>query len=61
MDNGKCLPSIRKIDCPECMDKGVVWSDEGVLRWFADVERMENKVVKGVYTGECAGSLLLGK
>ena len=32
-------------------------SDEGVLRWFSHVERMENdRIAKRVYVGECAGS-----
>ena len=31
--------------------------DEGVLRWFGHVERMENDMIaKGVYVGKCAGS-----
>ena len=31
--------------------------DEGVLRWFCHVERMENdRIAKRVYVGECAGS-----
>ena len=32
-------------------------SDEGVLRWFGHVERMENDgITKRVYVGELAGS-----
>ena len=32
--------------------------DKDVLRQFGDVERMENdRIVKKVYAGECAGSL----
>ena len=31
--------------------------DEGILRWFEHVEIMENdRIAKGVYVGECAGS-----
>ena len=31
--------------------------DEGVLRWFSHVERMENdRIAKRVYVRECAGS-----
>ena len=31
--------------------------DEGVLRWFGHVEKMENDIIiKRVYVGECAGS-----
>ena len=36
--------------------------DEGVLRWFARVDRIENgRIAKRVYVGECAGSYLLSK
>ena len=32
-------------------------NDENVLRWFGQVERMENdRIVRRVYVGECAGS-----
>ena len=35
-------------------DEGI---DEGVLRWFGHVERMEkDRIVKRVYVGECADS-----
>ena len=35
--------------------------DEGALRWFGHVERMENnRISKRVYVGECAGSRSLG-
>ena len=31
--------------------------DEGFLRWFGHVEKMENdRITKRVYVGECAGS-----
>ena len=31
--------------------------DEGVLRWFSHVERMEkDRIARKVYVGECAGS-----
>ena len=41
----------------ECMNKGVVWSeeriDEGVLWWFIHVERIENvRIAKRVYVGK---------
>ena len=42
------------------MGKGVTkglaeWTDEGVLRWFSHVEKMEiDKFAKIVYVGECA-------
>ena len=44
------------------MTKGVDEKiDEGVLRWFGHVERMENdRMDKRVYVGECAGSHLVG-
>ena len=37
-------------------------NDEGVLRWFGYVERMEkDKIAKRVYVGECAGSRSVGR
>ena len=31
--------------------------DEGILRWFGHVERIEkNRITRRVYVGECAGS-----
>ena len=36
--------------------------DEGVLRWFGDVERIENdSTSKKVYVGEYAGSRSVGR
>ena len=36
--------------------------DEGVLRWFGHVERMEiDRIAKRVYVGECAGSCSVGR
>ena len=36
--------------------------DEGVLRWFGHVERMENdRIAKRVYVRKCAGSLSVGR
>ena len=36
--------------------------DEGVLRWFSYVERIESdRIAKKVYVGECAGSQSLGR
>ena len=36
--------------------------DEGVLRWFGHVERMENDgIAKRIYVGECAGSRSVGR
>ena len=36
--------------------------DEGVLKWFGHVERMENdRLAKRVCVGECAGSRSMGK
>ena len=35
--------------------------DEGVLRWFSHVERIEkDRIAKRVYVGECAGSRSVG-
>ena len=37
-------------------------SDEGVLRWFGHVERMErDRIAKRAYVGECAGSRSMGR
>ena len=36
--------------------------DEGVLRWFGRVERMENdRIAKRVYLGGCTGSHSVGR
>ena len=36
--------------------------DEGVLRWFGHVERMENdRIAKRVYVGDRAGSSSVGR
>ena len=36
--------------------------DEGVLRWFGRVERMENnRTTRRVFIGECTGSRLDGR
>ena len=36
--------------------------DEGVLQWFAHVERMDNdRIAKKVYVGECVGSHSVGR
>ena len=67
MDKLRGLLGIRRIDkVPSTrlgqlcrVAKGVDEKiDEGVLRWFGHVERMEN--VKRVYVGECAGSRSVG-
>ena len=35
---------------------------EGVLQWFSHVEMMENnRIVKRIYIGECAGSHSVGR
>ena len=40
------------------MKKGL---DEGILRWFGYVERMESdRIAKTDYVGECAGSRSVG-
>ena len=37
-------------------------NDEGVLRWFGHVERMEkDRTPRRVYVGECAGSRSVGR
>ena len=36
--------------------------DEGVLRWFSHLERMErDRIAKRVYIGVCGGSRLVGR
>ena len=36
--------------------------DEGVLRWFGHVERMENdRIAKRVYVRECGGNRSVGR
>ena len=36
--------------------------DEGVLRWFGHVERMENdRIAKRIYVVECLGSQTVGR
>ena len=35
------VPVLMYGNASKCMDKGVVRSDEGILRWFSHVERME--------------------
>ena len=66
MDNIRGLLSIRRMDkilnarirqlcgVTKCVDEKI---DEGVPRRFGHEERMENdRIVKRVYVGECAGS-----
>ena len=36
--------------------------DEGVLRWFGHVQRMENdRITQKFYVGECLGSFSVGR
>ena len=36
--------------------------NEGVLRWFSHLERMENdRIAKRVFVGDCAGSCSVGR
>ena len=66
IDNLRGLLGIRKMDrvlnarIRELygVKKGLDESfDEGILRWFSHMERMErDKIAKKVYVGECAGS-----
>ena len=70
MDNLRVLLGIRRMDkvlnawiMQLCgVRKGVDEKiDDGVLQWFGHVERMENKIAKNVYVGECAGSHSVGR
>ena len=66
MDNLRVLLGIRRMDrvlnaqirelcrVRKGLDERI---DEGVLRWFGHVERMErDRITKKDYVGECAGS-----
>ena len=71
MDSLRGLLGIRMMDkAPNArirescgMTKGIdEWIDEGVLRWFGHVERMEdNRIAKRVYIGECADIRSVGR
>ena len=71
MDNLRGLLDIKRIDKVRnsrirqlCgVTKGVDEKiDEGVLRWFGHVERMEtDRIAKRVYVGECASSCSVGR
>ena len=66
MDNLRGLLGIRRMDSPECTEMAAMRSDErideGVLRWFAHVERMENDMTgKRVYVEEYSGNRLVGR
>ena len=70
MDNLRGLLGIRKMDrVPNarirwlCGVKGLnEMVDEGVIRWFGHVERIErDRIAKRIYVGECAGSSSLGR
>ena len=66
MDNLRGLLGIRRMDRASNARIRELWEvkkgldgriDEGVLRWFGHVERMErDRIAKIVYIGECAGS-----
>ena len=71
MDNLRGLLGIRKMDrvpnaqirelcgVKKGLDERI---DEGVLRWFANVERMERDIIaKRVYVGDCACSHSAGR
>ena len=70
MDNLRGLLGIRRVDrvpFAQIRDlcrvmKGVDERiDEGVPRWFGDVERMEkDRIAKRVYVGECGSSCSVG-
>ena len=65
MDNLRGLLGIRNARIREfCgVRKGLEErSDEGVLRWFGHVERMErDRMTKRVYVGVCVGSRSAGR
>ena len=67
MDNLRGLQGIKRMDkVPNArirdlcgVRKGL---DEGILRWFGHVDRMErDRIAKRVYLGECAGSFSVGR
>ena len=71
MDNLRGLLGIRRMDKVPNVQirklcrvmKGIDEKiDEGVIRWFSHVERMENdRITKRVYVGKCAGSRSMGR
>ena len=71
MDNVRSFLGIRRMDkVPNTRIKelcGVTKGldekvDEGVLRWYGHVERMENdRIAKRVYVRKCAGSRSIGR
>ena len=65
MDNFKGLLGIRRMDrVPNARIRELcgVKIDEGVLRWFGYVERIErDRIAKRVYVVECAGSCSVGR
>ena len=71
MDSNRGLLGIRRMDrVPNArvrefsgVRKGIDERiDEGVLRWFGHVERMENdRIAKRVYVGECDDSGSVGR
>ena len=71
MDNVRGLVGIKRMDkVPDArikqfygVTKGVDKKiDEGVIRWFIHIERMDdNRNAKRVHVGECAGSSSVGR
>ena len=71
MDTLRGLLGIRRLDkvpnarirelceVKKCLDERI---DEGVLRWFGHVEKMErDRIAKRVFVGVCAGSRSVGR
>ena len=71
MDNFRGLLGIKRMDrVPNARIRelcGVMKEvderiDEGVLRWFSQVDRMEKeRIAKRIYVGECASSRFVGR
>ena len=71
MDNLRGLLGISRIDRDHNAWIWELWGvkkglderiDEGILRWFSHVERMEKcRIGMRIYVGECAGSHSVGR
>ena len=62
MDNLRGLLGIVRMDKRKVTKDVDETIDEGVLRWFGNMEKMENdRIPKRVHLGKCAGSRSVGR